>query len=270
MESTILGFVIAFVVGVLVGRSSLRSRSDRLEAQLRQSERDASAQRGKIDELISENNELTDLYNAVILASAKPQKRASKAKEVKAVKSSNPTKTPPTVASLKPRAGKPLTPMQPAAAQPVVVTRTSTLGAGVRAIDNWFEKTDWLANEDLDLKTRINMGESVATIAVALGIDQTGSAVGEHAGRIGRGAVALRLDDVALFLERWSLSTPERARQSLKFLSSPLWRAYTSTYVEGYRLLGGWLDEVPVGAERTERFRRLLDEPLVPSSLRAA
>lgn len=172
MESTILGFVIAFVVGVLVGRSSLRSRSDRLEAQLRQSERDASAQRGKIDELISENNELTDLYNAVILASAKPQKRASKAKEVKAVKSSNPTKTPPTVASLKPRAGKPLAPMQPAAAQPVVVTRTSTLGAGVRAIDNWFEKTDWLANEDLDLKARINMGESVATIAVALGIDQ--------------------------------------------------------------------------------------------------
>ncbi len=75
-------------------------------------------------------------------------------------------------------------------------------------------------------------------------------------------------DDVALFLQRWSLSTPERARQSLRFLSSPLWRAYTSTYVEGYRLLGGWLAEVPVGAERSERFRRLLDEPLVPSALR--
>ncbi|MBC2643086.1 MULTISPECIES: DUF885 domain-containing protein [unclassified Rhodococcus (in: high G+C Gram-positive bacteria)] len=76
-------------------------------------------------------------------------------------------------------------------------------------------------------------------------------------------------DDVAAFLQRWSLSTPERARQSLRFLSSPLWRAYTSTYVEGYRLLGGWLAEVPVGAERSERFRRLLDEPLVPSVLRA-
>ncbi|MGC0362872.1 hypothetical protein ABH922_000856 [Rhodococcus sp. 27YEA15] len=75
-------------------------------------------------------------------------------------------------------------------------------------------------------------------------------------------------DDVAQFLQRWSLSTPERARQSLKFLSAPLWRAYTSTYVEGYRLLGGWLGEVPVGVERTDRFRRLLDEPLVPSSLR--
>ncbi|RZK94053.1 MAG: DUF885 domain-containing protein [Rhodococcus sp. (in: high G+C Gram-positive bacteria)] len=76
-------------------------------------------------------------------------------------------------------------------------------------------------------------------------------------------------DDVAAFLQRWSLSTPERARQSLRFLSSPLWRAYTSTYVEGYRLLSGWLAEVPVGAERAERFRRLLDEPLVPSVLRA-
>ena len=76
-------------------------------------------------------------------------------------------------------------------------------------------------------------------------------------------------DDVAAFLQRWSLSTPERARQSLRFLSSPLWRAYTSTYVEGYRLLGGWLGEVPVGVERSERFRRLLDEPLVPSVLRA-
>ncbi|MCQ4122405.1 DUF885 domain-containing protein [Rhodococcus tibetensis] len=76
-------------------------------------------------------------------------------------------------------------------------------------------------------------------------------------------------DGVAAFLQRWSLSTPERARQSLRFLSSPLWRAYTSTYVEGYRLLGGWLSEVPVGAERSERFRRLLDEPLVPSALRS-
>lgn len=75
-------------------------------------------------------------------------------------------------------------------------------------------------------------------------------------------------DEVAEFLQRWSLSSPDRARQSLRFLSSPLWRAYISTYVEGYRLLGGWLGQVPAGAERADRFRRLLDEPLVPSSLR--
>lgn len=76
-------------------------------------------------------------------------------------------------------------------------------------------------------------------------------------------------DDVVAFLQRWSLSTPERARQSLRFITSPLWRAYTSTYVEGYKLLGSWLDAKPAQVSASERFRRLLDEPLIPSSLRA-
>ncbi len=78
------------------------------------------------------------------------------------------------------------------------------------------------------------------------------------------------VDDVASFLRRWLLTTDERARQSLRFLSSPLWRAYTSTYVEGYRLLRAWLDDRPAGVSLTERFGRLLDEPLIPSTLRAA
>ena len=55
----------------------------------------------------------------------------------------------------------------------------------------------------------------------------------------------------------------------LKFLCSPLWRAYTSTYVEGYRLLRTWLDGRPDGVGLTERFSRLLDEPLIPSALRS-
>ncbi|WP_030518597.1 hypothetical protein [Nocardia sp. NRRL WC-3656] len=75
-------------------------------------------------------------------------------------------------------------------------------------------------------------------------------------------------DEVAEFLQRWSLTTPERARQSLRFLSSPLWRAYISTYVEGYRLLGGWLDRAVDTADRVARFGRLLDEPLTPAALR--
>src|SRR5215211_5013062 len=77
-------------------------------------------------------------------------------------------------------------------------------------------------------------------------------------------------DEVAAFLRRWLLVSDERARQSLRFLSSPLWRAYTSTYVEGYRLLRAWLDDRPTDVTLTERFRRLLDEPLIPSALRAA
>ncbi|MBF6540004.1 Uncharacterised protein [Nocardia farcinica] len=74
--------------------------------------------------------------------------------------------------------------------------------------------------------------------------------------------------EVAEFLQRWSLVTPDRARQQLRFLSSPLWRAYISTYVEGYRLLGDWLDRAGDPAERGERFRRLLDEPLTPAAVR--
>jgi len=74
--------------------------------------------------------------------------------------------------------------------------------------------------------------------------------------------------EVAEFLQRWSLVTPDRARQQLRFLSSPLWRAYISTYVEGYKLLGDWLDRAADAGERSERFRRLLDEPLTPAAVR--
>ena len=77
-------------------------------------------------------------------------------------------------------------------------------------------------------------------------------------------------DDVAHFLRRWLLVSDSRSRQMLRFLSLPLWRAYTSTYVEGYRLLRGWLDARPAGVSLTARFGRLLDEPLIPSALRGS
>lgn len=76
------------------------------------------------------------------------------------------------------------------------------------------------------------------------------------------------VDDVVAFLKRWLLVNDERARQMLRFLSSPLWRAYTSTYIEGYRLLRSWLDARPDDVSLTSRFGRLLDEPLIPSTLR--
>ena len=76
------------------------------------------------------------------------------------------------------------------------------------------------------------------------------------------------VDEVVAFLQRWLLTSDERARQSMRFLSSPLWRAYTSTYVEGYRLLRGWLHRADSDDARSDRFQRLLDEPLIPSRLR--
>jgi hypothetical protein len=73
-------------------------------------------------------------------------------------------------------------------------------------------------------------------------------------------------DDVVAHLARWGLVSEERARKSLAFLTDPLWRAYTSTYVEGYVLLGRWLDAGEVGSQ----FRRLLDEPLTPRAVQTA
>jgi hypothetical protein len=76
------------------------------------------------------------------------------------------------------------------------------------------------------------------------------------------------VDDVKAFLKRWLLVDDARARQMLRFLASPLWRAYITTYVEGYRLLRAWLDSRPAGVSLVEQFTRLLDEPLIPSTLR--
>jgi len=76
-------------------------------------------------------------------------------------------------------------------------------------------------------------------------------------------------DEVVAYLTRWLLTSEERARQSLRFLSHPLWRAYTSTYVEGYRLLSAWLDARPAGQPLADRFVRLLDEPLTPAAVQA-
>jgi hypothetical protein len=73
-------------------------------------------------------------------------------------------------------------------------------------------------------------------------------------------------DEAVAHLVRWGLVSEERARKSLAFFTDPLWRAYTSTYVEGYRLLGRWLDL----GDQAEQFRRLLDEPLTPAAIQAA
>ncbi|HEY3894393.1 MAG TPA: DUF885 domain-containing protein [Pseudonocardiaceae bacterium] len=73
---------------------------------------------------------------------------------------------------------------------------------------------------------------------------------------------------VQAYLQRWLLVPEPRAKQMLRFLADPLWRAYTTTYVEGYRLLVTWLDARPPMQPLSERYLRLLDEPLVPSGVR--
>ncbi|MEV3925631.1 DUF885 domain-containing protein [Actinomadura coerulea] len=76
-------------------------------------------------------------------------------------------------------------------------------------------------------------------------------------------------DEVTGYLERWLLVPPDHARRMTRFLTDPLWRAYSVTYIEGPRLVGAWLDAGTGGTSLVERYRRLLDEPLLPSDLRA-
>jgi hypothetical protein len=74
--------------------------------------------------------------------------------------------------------------------------------------------------------------------------------------------------EVVDFLSRWMLVDTPSARRMLRFLGDPLWRAYTTTYVEGRRLVGRWLAARPAGQSLAERYRRLLTEPLLPATLR--
>jgi hypothetical protein len=114
---------------------------------------------------------------------------------------------------------------------------------------------------DLGLRMDGELAESVETVMSGLLSVRQDAALMLH----DRGASE---DDVARYLCRWLLVPEERARQMLRFLRHPLWRAYTSTYVEGYRLLRSWLAARPAAEPEGMRYRRLLDEPLVPGSIR--
>jgi hypothetical protein len=79
-----------------------------------------------------------------------------------------------------------------------------------------------------------------------------------------RGADA---DEVVRYLERWLLLPADRAEHMVRFLLDPVWRAYSVTYVEGARLVGEWLAARPPEQPIIDRYRVLLDEPLLPSML---
>ncbi|MGH3717671.1 MAG: DUF885 domain-containing protein [Pseudonocardiaceae bacterium] len=115
---------------------------------------------------------------------------------------------------------------------------------------------------DLGLRMDGELAERLETAMAGLGGVQQDAALMLH----DRG---LDPEDVSAYLQRWLLVPEARARQMLRFLADPLWRAYTSTYVEGYRLLRTWLEARPPAQPLSSRYLRLLDEPLIPSMVRA-
>jgi hypothetical protein len=120
----------------------------------------------------------------------------------------------------------------------------------------------WAAEILADLGLRFDgfLAERIADAAAPLNRVRQDAAILLH----DRGADP---DDVVAYLERWSLVSTERARQQLRFLTHPLWRAYISTYVEGFDLLSRWLAARPEGEPVADRFVRLLDEPLTPAAV---
>ena len=110
---------------------------------------------------------------------------------------------------------------------------------------------------DLGLRFDGDLAERLAAAAAPLNRVRQDAAVMLH----DRGAGT---DEVVAYLQRWSLVSAERAAQQIRFLTHPLWRAYTSTYVEGFDLLSRWLADRPADQPVAERFLRLLDEPLTP------
>jgi hypothetical protein len=122
----------------------------------------------------------------------------------------------------------------------------------------------WAAEILGDLGLRVDgvLAERISAAVAPLNRVRQDAAIMLH----DRGADA---DDVAAYLQRWSLVSAERAAQQLRFLTHPLWRAYTSTYVEGFDLLSRWLGARPADQSVEDRFVRLLDEPLTPRAVAA-
>jgi hypothetical protein len=131
--------------------------------------------------------------------------------------------------------------------------------------------------------------EGIATLAVGLVVDEHGDLVADAlrecgvaydpdlARRIRQAAkpldsaianAALLLhvdgtstDDAREYLQRWELTSPERAAKHVEFVTDPWGRAYIRTYTDGYDLCRGWVDG------DMARFKRLLTEQLTPAEL---
>ena len=71
-------------------------------------------------------------------------------------------------------------------------------------------------------------------------------------------------DKVVNYGIRYGLLNEQQSRKALEFLKDPLWRSYASLYPLGYELIQDFLSR---GEDKTERFLRLIREPMTTSQL---
>jgi hypothetical protein len=79
-----------------------------------------------------------------------------------------------------------------------------------------------------------------------------------HSGRLNQ-------EQTVEYIQTYSLASPQRARQTFRFISNPLYRSYIFTYSEGYDLIERWA----AGGHKGAIFERLLFEQIRPSQLAA-
>ncbi len=104
----------------------------------------------------------------------------------------------------------------------------------------------------------IESGEQMRRIAAAqdaLRYVSGNAAIAYHTGKMNR-------EQVLDYMQTYGLSGRERAEKSFSFITAPLFRSYAFTYTAGYQLIAEAAD-----GDKTDLFRHLLTEPVLPSQL---
>lgn len=70
--------------------------------------------------------------------------------------------------------------------------------------------------------------------------------------------------EISQYLQRYALSSEKEARQTINFISNPLYRSYIFTYHVGHDLF----EELFQHGDRDLYFRRMIEEPVTPSLVR--
>jgi hypothetical protein len=71
--------------------------------------------------------------------------------------------------------------------------------------------------------------------------------------------------EISSYLQQYGLNTEKEVDHTIRFISDPLSRSYIFTYHIGHDLL----EELFAHGDRVQHFRRLLNEPVTPSQIRA-
>ena len=130
----------------------------------------------------------------------------------------------------------------------------------LRAVMDRAEVDAWLTGELSTLA-----GLDAADVAAMLA---AGRAMDELDGVSGNAALLLHQAqrpeaEVLEYFRTYALATPERARQSLRFIANPNFRAYIFTYSVGGRLVRAAMK----AGNAQDVFRRLLTRPVTPGEL---